>query len=260
MPSADINEDRMTTPPSDPLARLDGLLRLFGEKTMNGPVPTFAGWYPDPDTGGTKYWDGSRWTGDTRPRRRPFAPAASSRETGGLVILMGVGIIGLIFMGVFGDHSIALVGLLWVPWIAIAAGVVGVYLLRGQGPTTAAVEKRLAERREAVEKAENQAAKMRRRGRSFIGVNIEAPDVAGAAQVNAVANPETARALQNLQNLLYTQAISDDEYQAAKDKLLGVHPATADSFAQITKLVELHRAGVLSDVEFAAAKARALGL
>ena len=250
----------MTTPPSDPLARLDGLLRHFGEQTMNGSVPTFAGWYPDPDTGGTKYWDGSRWSGDTRPRRKPFASPSSHGQFGGSVLAVGAGFIVLIVMGVFGDHSIPLVGLLWVPLIALAAGVVGVYLLRGQGPTTAAVEERLAERRAAAEKAENQAAKMRRRGKPFIGVNIEASDVAGAAQVNAVANPETARALQNLQNLLYTQAISDDEYQAAKDRLLGVRPATADSFAQISKLVQLHQAGVLSDVEFAAAKARALGL
>jgi hypothetical protein len=41
--------------------------------------------------------------------------------------------------------------------------------------------------------------------------------------------------------------------------LLGT-PAPTDSFAQIEKLAELHQAGILGDVEFAAAKAKALGL
>src|SRR5690349_14657077 len=45
---------------------------------MQGPLqtPTFAGWYPDPSTRGTAYWDGSRWTGDSRPRRRKCAAAS----------------------------------------------------------------------------------------------------------------------------------------------------------------------------------------
>ncbi|RQP11460.1 MAG: DUF2510 domain-containing protein [Microbacteriaceae bacterium] len=33
---------------------------------MSSAQPTVAGWYPDPETGGTRYWDGSRWTGDVR--------------------------------------------------------------------------------------------------------------------------------------------------------------------------------------------------
>jgi hypothetical protein len=38
-------------------------------------------------------------------------------------------------------------------------------------------------------------------------------------------------------------------------------PAAAiDTMAQLTQLAELHRAGVLSDAEFTAAKAKALGL
>lgn len=83
-----------------------------------------------------------------------------------------------------------------------------------------------------------------------------------AAQVNAVSNPETAQALQELQKLLYTRAISDEEFQAAKDTLLRSEAARAqdDAFDQLLKLVELHEAGILSDVEFAAAKLRVLGL
>ncbi len=33
-----------------------------------------------------------------------------------------------------------------------------------------------------------------------------------------------------------------------------------DSFSQIEKLAELHEAGILGDVEFASAKAKALGI
>lgn len=83
-----------------------------------------------------------------------------------------------------------------------------------------------------------------------------------AAQISALSNPETARALQELQKLLYTQAISDQEFQAAKDKLLRSDEGRAqdDAFEHLQKLVELHEAGILNDVEFAAAKLKALGL
>jgi hypothetical protein len=60
-------------------------------------------------------------------------------------------------------------------------------------------------------------------------VNIVAPttnDAAVAAQIHALANPETARALQNLQDLLAGNVITEREFQAAKDKLLG-NPRTA---------------------------------
>ena len=84
-------------------------------------------------------------------------------------------------------------------------------------------------------------------------------DSSAAAQINAIANPETAKALQNLQNLLYTQTITDAEFQMAKNRLLGTQ-SIADSYAQVEKLTELHRAGILSDLEFANAKSKALGL
>lgn len=48
-----------------------------------------------------------------------------------------------------------------------------------------------------------------------------AGETIGAAQIAALANPETATALQNLQKLLYTRTITDEEYQAAKNKILG---------------------------------------
>jgi len=83
-----------------------------------------------------------------------------------------------------------------------------------------------------------------------------------AAQIRAISNPETAQALQNLQNLLYTRAISDEEFQAAKSNLLRSGRANAqnDALAHLERLVELHEAGILDDVEFTAAKLKVLGL
>lgn len=227
---------------------------------MHSPTPLIPGWYPDPDTGGTRYWEGSRWSGAVRPRRRPFAAEANyGWEPHYFTIGIG-GAFGVLCMGAAFEHGFALGWFLLGAMCLVAAPTVSIYYLRGQGPTTASVEEALEARRKSADKAAKQAAKLQRRGRPLIDIDVQAPDVAGAAQIQAIAHPETARALQNLQNLLYTHAISESEYQAAKDRLFGARPATADSFAQITKLVELHQVGVLSDLEFAAAKARALGL
>lgn len=224
---------------------------------MNAQVPTFVGWYPDSDSGGSRFWDGSRWTGDVRPRRKSFAAAANDKDAAQTAgILGGMFSFGLIMLG-WGGGSTGMMSAGVMVLLGFAAAII--YFLRGQGPTTAAVEKRLAEKRAEADKSAKQAAKLRRRRGPFIGVTVEAPDVVGAARVDAVANPETARALQNLQNLLYTRAISDAEYRAAKANLLGASSA-ADSFGHIAKLVELHQAGILSDFEFAAAKAKALGI
>ncbi len=146
---------------------------------------------------------------------------------------------------------------------ALSGGVVGIYLLRGRGPSTQSVEARLAQERKQA-KAKRRAANIAGFAAGVGGIfrpRVEsvAGESAAVAQIKAVSNPETAQALQNLEKLLYTKAITDTEYQAAKDKLLGTVPGD-DSFAQIRKLAELHEAGILGDIEFAAAKARALGI
>jgi hypothetical protein len=236
---------------------------------MNEITPTFADWYPDAATGGTKYWDGTRWTGDTRPRRKPFAAAARDNDKFGLLFL-ALGAPGLAFLGAFGDE----VEGLWAKLLWFVSGVVlllaliacGIYLFRGQGPTTASIEQRLA--------AEEKSAKGRRRSANLASFAerlvgrgrpqqpapsmLTRPDTT-AAQINAISTGETTRSLEKLQHLLYSGAITDLEYQAAKDKLLGTR-AIDDPFAQVAKLAELHRDGVLGDVEFAAAKARVLDL
>jgi len=188
---------------------------------MSAPVPTSAGWYPDPYTGGTKYWDGKRWTGDTRPRRKQFAAAAADRATGGMVIFMGGAFMVLIFMGV-GDKSMPVSALFFVPVIGLAVAAISAYVLRGQGPTTRAIEVRLAAERKA--EAADDKAERKADLRTAILRRIAPPtsnDASAAAQINALSNPETAKALQNLQNLLYTQVLTEAEFQAAKDRLLG---------------------------------------
>lgn len=226
---------------------------------MSDQAPIVAGWYPDPGTGGTRHWDGSRWSGATRPRRKPFAADANHGSVPHLFTLMGGVSFGVLCMMAAFDAGFSIGYFLLGMAFLLGSAVTSLYFLRGRGPTTKEVEKALAARRQAEDEATAKAAKMTRRRRSLFSINVAAPDVVGVAQVHAVASPETARALQNLQNLLYTQAITDEEYQAAKEKLFGTS-AIPDSFMHISKLAELHRAGILGDVEFAAAKAKALGI
>jgi len=139
--------------------------------------------------------------------------------------------------------------------------IVSIYMMRGRGPTTEEVKIRLA--------AEAKTAKAKRRTANVWGSvaavermvrprgGSSSSESFATAQVHAIANPETADALQNLQKLLYTRTITDAEFKAAKAKLVG---DPIDAVDQLSKLAELHQAGILGDVEFAAAKAKALGL
>lgn len=161
----------------------------------------------------------------------------------------------------------------WSIVLGLALMAAAAYVFRGKGAAAGldTWEAMQNKRREDAEKREEDQKAQRRKARTDFVATIlgrtPAPSISGndaiaAAQVNAIANPATARAIQNLQNLLYTQAITDDEFQAAKDRLLRTSGARAetDAVAQVMKLAELHQTGVLSDVEFNAAKLRALGL
>lgn len=224
--------------------------RSIWERTQTGDRPTSVGWYRDPETGGTKFWDGSRWSGDTRPRRRPFAAAADQRMLGIRVLGFGGWFLPLsFFAGSINDGSLSTFGLfLTLFLIGSFAWAFGVYLLRGRGPTTASVLLRLNVRKWATEQAEQKVADLLRRSRPA------STDATAAARVKAIADPKTAQSLQDLQNLRYTGALTDQEYQIAKDHLLGT------TVTSLANLADLHQAGILSDFEFAAAKARALGL
>lgn len=181
---------------------------------MSNDAVRVPGWHKDEETGGTRYWDGSRWTGDVRPPRKPFAAAAAYRGWGLALIIIGAASI----LGMFStDSPIAVL----IAGLAIAAG--GVYLYRGQGPTTKAVLNRLREERlRGLANTRPSPAN----NASTININVgstNSGESAAAAQIQAISNPETAKSLQNLQNLLYTHAITDAEYEAAKRKLLGEH-------------------------------------
>lgn len=230
---------------------------------MSTSTPTFPGWYEDPETKGTSYWDGHRWTGDSRPPRKPFAAEALETKKGGW--FLGIGIFFLIGTFATGTESELDLGTRVVSFlISIPLIVIGIYMLRGKGPTTKAVVQRVARenqetqaRHEAAAYAASQAQIARQRAPQTFS---PAPntDAAQAAQVNAIANQDTAKALQNLQELLFTRTITDEEFQAAKNKLFA--STTTDSYTEIQKLADLYNAGLIGDYEFIAAKARILGI
>lgn len=226
------------------------------------PAPKAPGWYPDPDVeGGTRYSDGSTWTGDIRPPRRPFAAPCSMTP---MQYLLPLFLVLLLFTSIMaggetGDYS----GVFWVSLVFVIVLVFSVWMGRGKGPSTSAIENRIANEKkeaEAKRRSANIASFFSGFGRrASPPANTINAQTAAVAQINALSAPDTARALQNLQNLLYTQALTDDEFQAAKDKLLGPSLAVSQT-EQIEQLAELHRQGVLGDLEFASAKARVLGI
>lgn len=190
--------------------------------------PTSPGWYPEEASGGTRYWDGHRWTGDTRPQRRTFAAKSSSGVWGIALTIAGALFLVACVRGAgqlqteTSAESIA--GFVSSVLIGLALVIGGVYLLRGQGPSTRSVLVRLRHEQLAHAARNAPPPPLPQSASQTIQINIgsSSPDTsAAAAQIQAIANPETAKALQNLQNLLYTRVITDEEFQAAKNKLLG---------------------------------------
>jgi hypothetical protein len=187
---------------------------------MTNAQPLSAGWYPDPNMGGTRYWDGNRWSGHHRPQRATFAAQSAHRGWG-----IGLAIFGALLIitspgqlevktdadgdTTGGPGSLAL-------GITLALGLLalGIYLFRGRGVST---KMAVAEAKALAIDAEAREDKARAASLESAHAN-SAPDV---ERIKALANPETAKALQNLQSLLFTRVISDEEFNRAKARLLG---------------------------------------
>ncbi|XBH22162.1 SHOCT domain-containing protein [Jonesiaceae bacterium BS-20] len=228
---------------------------------MNTANPTFAGWYEDPETKSNHYWDGSRWTGDTRPARRQFAAPAKEQTKGTWFLAIGA----IFLIGPFTDAELELGGKVFFFAAGIVLVAIGIYMFRGQGPTTKAVQQRVhfenlqeQERQQAMQQALQNSAAQSQVNQQFTAPAQQGSDSAHSAQVNAIASLETAKALQNLQALLFTRTITEEEFQAAKNKLFASN--TSDTQVEIQKLADLYSAGLIGDYEFIAAKARILGI
>lgn len=85
-----------------------------------------------------------------------------------------------------------------------------------------------------------------------------------AARTAVVAGTATAVSgrVQNKQQQKYANQQAQQEAQQAQAAPAPAAPAPAedDSMAQLQKLADLHKAGVLTDEEFAASKAKILGI
>lgn len=255
----------------DSFARTVSFVDSMRKPAPDPDNPTSEGWYSDPATGGTQYWDGQEWTGDKRPERRSFAAPYHESVLGYCAIVILGGFSVLIISGVFGGEGFSPFALLIVPVLLVVGLAILVYCLRGQGPSTQDVQTRVEERRKEAKTKRRKAnawgvvagvsdaitGSVTQRPSSAAQGNAAQGNVAQAAQITALSDPETAKSLKQLQDLLYTRTITDAEFQTAKDRLLAVTTGPSVS-EQLHELDELHRRGVLGDFEYAQAKSRLL--
>jgi len=94
---------------------------------------------------------------------------------------------------------------------------------------------------------------MRRRGPGLIGTAVI---VGGAAHMGAKSANKQAAASEQAQQAAYDQGVAAAQQQVAAAPA----PAQDDPMAEVEKLAQMHAAGILTDDEFAAAKAKALGI
>jgi len=95
-----------------------------------------------------------------------------------------------------------------------------------------------------------------RRGPGLIGTAVV---VGGAAHMGAKSAQRSQAAAQ--QEAVQNAQIAElQAQQAAAAATPAAAPAQDDPMAEITKLAQMHAAGILTDDEFAAAKAKALGI
>jgi hypothetical protein len=96
-----------------------------------------------------------------------------------------------------------------------------------------------------------------RPGRGIVGVAATTAVVAGTA--GAVRHHQEQKyANQTAEQQAQQQAAYDQ--QAMAQQAAPAAPAEDDQMAQLQKLAQMHNAGILTDEEFAAAKAKALGI
>ena len=93
------------------------------------------------------------------------------------------------------------------------------------------------------------------RGRRGPGLLMTAVVVGGAANMGAKSAQRSQAAAQ--QEAAQNQQIAELQ---AQQVVAAPAPAQDDVMAEITKLAQMHSAGILTDEEFAAAKAKALGI
>ncbi len=96
---------------------------------------------------------------------------------------------------------------------------------------------------------------MRRRGMGVIGTAVV---VGGAAHMGAKSAQKQAAGQEQAQQAAYDQGVAAAQQQAAAAPAPA--PAQDDPMAEVEKLAQMHAAGILTDEEFAAAKAKALGI
>ena len=94
---------------------------------------------------------------------------------------------------------------------------------------------------------------MRRRGPGLIGTAVV---VGGAAHMGTKSAQKQAAGQQQAQQDAYDQGVAAAQQQAAAVPA----PAQDDPMAEVQKLAQMHAAGILTDEEFTAAKAKALGI
>jgi hypothetical protein len=94
---------------------------------------------------------------------------------------------------------------------------------------------------------------MRRRGMGVVGTAVV---VGGAAHYGTKKANQAADAQDQAQQAAYEQGLAAAQQQAPAAPA----PVEDDPMAEVQKLAQMHAAGILTDDEFAAAKAKALGI